>query len=252
MSTKWPRLRGYKIYKRGSTKSDAGKVEWRLYIRTGLDRYEERKLFRGICPEHDLNVGGDTPEEVVDEMETLIRDAVQIEWVPYLHVTVTPTGSLEPPPKGRKVESFFEGRKAWRDHEHDMGFSITVWEVQLAEHDGKKMHREPSAGYGTGKWDIKEDWPEVGFPKERRTYYGGDKHEMRALVKDTPEIRQAIETMRTNMQEMVRKLENVLSPDHIGKTLQLVLEGQAPLALPADTSDTEKKPKRKPRKARRK
>lgn len=249
----WPRLRGYKTYKKGSTKTDAGKVEWRLYIRTSTDPYSERKLFRAVCPEHDIDISGDEPVQLTKDLIETIEGKISVEWVPYLYVIVEPSRKLEPTKEGREPKSFFEPGGGYRDHTHAMGFEIKVSEIQLSDHEGVKRWREPSgSSYGRSDWHISEGWPEIGDKApNKRGFYSYDDYKMMALVEDTPENRQAFENLRYGMQQMVRKLELLLSPDNIEGALLAALTGTNPLALPSgEKKAPKKKTKRKPRKVK--
>ena len=234
--SEWPRIRNYKVHQKGTTKTDSGDVEWRIYIRTNVvtSYMEDSSLFRGVCPELDIDLKGENPFKLIEELAEMIKQQMSVEWTPYLIVSVQSDEELHP-----KCERGTVFRP--NDTDHSFGFRIKISEVQLAEHNGKKRYRQ-RADYSyrsTSRWNVYDGWPTEGLDDSRYDYT------MSALVIDTPENRQAIDIIRVGMRAMVRKLEAVLSPDSIEDALRSALTGNGLPALPTPKRTHKKRRKKK-------
>lgn len=224
-----PRLSGYKTFKKWTAKTDDGNYECRIYVRTDSSTYGPNEMWAAVCWDLDMQEYGDTPEGVRKALEKRVKANTSMEWMPYLYVEVSSSRSLEPPdPEDEDLDeedenndSFFQTKSGNTTAEHSMSVSIQVTELQLAETpDGDQKYREQSY---YSKWKVMDGWPEVGLPQadpDERRWRFKPKHEMRALVPDTPENRQAIENIREGMRMLARKLELVLAPENITSTLR--------------------------------
>jgi hypothetical protein len=233
-----------------------------------IDVYMVRKdygtKFLAICDEIDLEEEGDDIDVVTKAAKKTAAERCDATWESYLHVTVKGVRHLPPPepPKkkrGRRDEDEGEGNDDDAEEPDEAALpelfgkresrgyggrvqttfklEIEVDRYELATIAGNKVHRVP-AEKGERAPQVHKDWPRVGRSEVHRYWNEPEKiGDMNALVRDTPEMRDALVRIRSTLADLTGRLDDLLSPDKVEATLARVLTGGGPLALPPPSSE---------------
>lgn len=268
------RIPNGKLFEKVTQKTEQGEFEIRIYmVREPNDNH-----FRAICKDLDVDLRTEDPKadkddviEDVDELEAVARKLVKqradLTWEPYLMVKVEGSEMIRPlRPWEEEPRELLAGRNRDQNRSY-MELKIGVKLVDLSEHNGVKRWRYGDAiandptNKNKNRNRIFDGWPDVGLDvmseeeyrsRSRSWYDPTHNRSMRALIKDTPENRAALNAIRDSMEALLVRLETFLSPDHIEQALAAALENAGGLMLPASAEAPEKttKPKRKRRKPR--
>ena len=218
------RFSGYKTIEKRKIQTDAGVFELRIYI--GKDYGEGATKFKAVCFEFNVNETEKDLDTAVEAAIKKIKEHAVVDWKPFLYVKVHGDSDLRSRDEDDdKPEPFITDDQS--GHPNSMNITISVERIELSDANGKQQQRRQEYG---GK-RIRDGWPDIGYEEKDTGYYGWRKNsrDMRALVTDTPENRAAFDALRNGMRQMLRKLEDILSPDNIEEALTSAV----PKLLPA-------------------
>lgn len=187
-----------------------------LHIKYGI--YLKEGTLVGFCEEYALRIEDSDIRSLRRKMQAAIDEKVEIKWERWLLIRVDEFV----PETGNIVK---RGRGS-------IQFEMDVEQWEFTTHDGVKYSR------ALGETRYREGWPE-GHERRKtcdksigRDVHGHDWGTV-AVIRDTPEAREALIRIEVAMNSVTRKLVDFLAPSNINKTLQKVLASGNVLALPA-------------------
>lgn len=209
------RIANAKIVNRFTVRIESGEeIEARTYL-VRPDAYTS--YFRCICDlldidkstAHGYSDSDKEPKDIADLeklVEKLIIERSALEWKPYLYISVNGGPDLRKKGKDGELEE---------ERHIEMDLRVDVKCVELAEGAGKKRHRFPDRY--RGRLSVHDGWPETGL--EQKQHWGGNNRTTYSMVPDTPENRRAVYALRSGMRDLLTRLEVILSPARVQKSL---------------------------------
>jgi hypothetical protein len=154
----------------------------------------------------------------------ILDEKLALEWTPWLHITVHGnTERLRAKQWTEEEEEAFdweeataEQRREYSANENELEISLTV-RVQryllTTTPTGQKLSKQTARYHNPS-----EGWPDIGLDDYSRSD-DEDRH-MQALVPDTPENREALNTLARDCQRLVDRLKELFAPDRVQSTLK--------------------------------
>jgi hypothetical protein len=190
--------------------------------------------FLVVIPELDIHVSDETLTALQNKVFKLLDEKLSLQWERYLYITVSgDTSILRVKPKPEDSDQWVDD-DALSDQDYreanpeddsvELSLHINVerWELTTGP-TGQKLSRR--IGYNSSYTD--KQWPDTGEGDEHR--YNRSR-EMRALVPDTPEAREALNVLSRDLQRLNDRLRELFAPERAAETLALAVSGVKLLA----------------------
>jgi len=175
------------------------------------------------CPEFEIQHTSTDIRELRTKMLKAIDEKVSFKWEPWLEV---------------QVNDFKNEKDMFLANGDKMQLSIEVERFETAVRNGEHYYRHPgSTKFMKGKKE----------PKSRKVYsqhsgmHGGTEYYSVAIIRDTPEAREALKKLQAGMETLSSRVMDLLSQDNINKAIAGLLTGGSLLALPAPTTKRKKR-----------
>lgn len=213
-------------------------------------------VFHGLCEAVDAHLRNTDINLLKEALGKTIKDRIHVEWMPMLVVTLTG----DRPPNETKwnhdadvgivpriaADVFAPGYRRPADVSTRPFFNQTaeaaakmkmhVKAIDIATVLGEKKHRvrQKDTSY---RYSIDNGWPETGDFTATTASHGRERGTV-AMIPDTLENRAALMKVRVAMEDLVTKLDNLLHPDRIERTLMMA---NFPFLLAPDAAEPKKR-----------
>lgn len=188
-----------------------------------------KTVFR--CEDRERNIHVEYPsiDEVLIEVDNIIKNRADIKWEPKLSITMKSVVITKPP---KKIDQHHPNRLI------NIGFEFKVVPLEVGpDENGDRWERVQGSKF------IRSEIPRKGFIKHWKDEPEDDFHdkdESNVLIDDTPENRIAIQNLAMAFEAFHEKVYGILEPDQIEATISRLIENSGFL-LPAKGESGKKK-----------